>query len=75
MAVTALRHAGAGRIVVAVPTGHRRSAEMIAHEVETLYCANIRGGNSYAVASAYHQWSDVPEEDVLKILERFKHDR
>ena len=72
VAVAALRNAGAGRIVVAVPTGHRRSAEMIAREVEKLYCANIRGGFSYAVASAYRHWSDVAEEDVVKILEQFK---
>ena len=72
VAVTALRNAGAGRIVVAVPTGHRRSAEMIAREVEKLYCANILGGFSYAVASAYQHWSDVAEEDVVKILEQFK---
>jgi len=72
VAVAALRNAGAGRIVVAVPTGHRRSAEMIAREVEALYCANIRGGLSYAVASAYRHWSDVAEEDVEIILEQFK---
>jgi len=72
VAVTALRNAGAGRIVVAVPTGHRRSVEMIAREVEKLYCANIRGGLSYAVASAYRHWSDVAEEDVVKIQEQLK---
>lgn len=72
VAVTALRSAGAGRIVVAVPTGHRQSAEIIAREVETLYCANIRGGLSYAVACAYQNWSDVAEEDVVKILEQFR---
>jgi len=72
VAVAALRNAGAGRIVVAVPTGYRRSAEMIAREVEALYCANIRGGLSYAVASAYQHWSDVAEEEVVKILEQFK---
>jgi putative phosphoribosyl transferase len=72
VAVAALRNAGAGRIVVAVPTAHRHSAKMIAREVEALYCANIRGGLSYAVASAYQYWSDVAEEDVVKILEQFK---
>jgi putative phosphoribosyl transferase len=72
VAVAALRNAGAGRIVVAVPTAHRHSAEMIAREVEALYCANIRGGFSYAVASAYRHWSDVAEEDVVKLLEQFK---
>jgi len=72
VAVAALRNAGAGRIVVAVPTAHRHSAETIARDVEALYCANIRGGLSYAVASAYRHWSDVAEEDVVKILEQFK---
>jgi putative phosphoribosyl transferase len=71
-AVAALRNAGAGRIVVAVPTGHLQSVEMIAREVEALYCANIRGGFSYAVASAYRRWSDVAEKDVVRILERLK---
>jgi len=36
VAVAALRNAGARRIVVAVPTGHRHSAEMIAREIEKL---------------------------------------
>ena len=72
VAVAALRNAGARRIVAAVPTAHRHSAEMIAREVEALYCTNIRGGLSYAVASAYQHWSDVAEEDVVKILEQFK---
>jgi predicted phosphoribosyltransferase len=72
VAVAALRNAGAGRIVVAVPTAHRHSAEMITRDVEALYCANIRGGLSYAVASAYQYWSDVAEKDVVKILEQFK---
>jgi putative phosphoribosyl transferase len=70
VAITALRSAGACRIVVAVPTGHRQSAEIIAQEVEALYCANIRGGFSYAVASAYQHWSDVTEEDVVNILQQ-----
>jgi putative phosphoribosyl transferase len=72
VAVEALRSSGAGRIVVAVPTAHRVSAEMIAHEVEMLYCANIRGGFSFAVARAYRSWSDVAEEDVVELLEEFR---
>jgi len=71
VAVSALRNAGADRIIVAVPTGHRHSVEIIAQEVEKLYCANIRGGYSYAVASAYRHWSDVAEEDVVKLMKQF----
>ena len=71
VAVSALRNTGAGRIVVAVPTGHRQSVEIIAQEVEKLYCANIRGGYGYAVASAYRHWSDVAEEDVVNIMKQY----
>jgi predicted phosphoribosyltransferase len=72
VAIEALRTSGAERIIVAVPTGSRRSVERIAGEVEALYCANIRGGWSFAVASAYQHWSDVAEEDVIRILEEVK---
>jgi putative phosphoribosyl transferase len=72
VAVKALRKAGAGRIVVAVPTAHLHSAETIARQVEKLYCANIRGGFSYAVASAYQSWSDIAEEDAAELLEGFR---
>jgi putative phosphoribosyl transferase len=71
-AAAALRNAGAGRIVVAVPTGHLQSVEIIARKVEALHCANIRGGYSYAVAGAYRNWSDVEEDDVVKMLEQLK---
>ena len=72
VAVEALRKEGAGHITVAVPTGHRRSVEVIAKEVKALYCPNIRGGWSFAVASAYEWWSDVDEEDVVNILEELR---
>jgi putative phosphoribosyl transferase len=71
VAVSALRNSGADRIIVAVPTGHRHSVEIIAQEVEKLYCANIRGGYSYAVASAYRHWSDVAEEDLVKLMKQY----
>jgi putative phosphoribosyl transferase len=72
VAVAALRNAGAGRVIVAVPTGHRQSVEIVAQKVEALYCANIRGGYSYAVASAYQHWSDVAEKDLARLLEQVK---
>jgi predicted phosphoribosyltransferase len=68
VAVEALRKAGGSHIVVAVPTGHQRSVEKTATQVEIVYCANVRGGWSFAVADAYEQWADVEEEEVLAIL-------
>jgi predicted phosphoribosyltransferase len=66
--VEALHKASAGRIIVAVPTGHNRSAQRLAGEVEVLHCANIRSGSSFAVADAYERWTDVSEEEVRVLL-------
>lgn len=68
VAVEALRKAGASRIIVAVPTGHGDAVQRMASEVEAVYCANIRSGWSFAVADAYKQWSDVDEEEVVRIF-------
>ncbi|NVM56978.1 MAG: phosphoribosyltransferase [Desulfobacterales bacterium] len=71
VAVEALRKAGAGHIIVGTPTGYRGPMERIAGEVEALYCPNIRSGLSFAVADAYERWSDVDEDEVIRILEGF----
>jgi putative phosphoribosyl transferase len=71
--VEALRNAGAPRIAVAVPTGHDRSVRMVADHVESLYCANLRHGLSFAVADAYESWSDVSDEEVIHIIKHRKH--
>src|SRR5262245_10619432 len=67
-AIAALRKLGARRIVVAAPTGHDRSADLIAGLADEMYCANIRGGGRFAVADAYEQWTDVSDDDALSIL-------
>ena len=72
VAVKALRNAGATNIVVAVPTCHLESAQRILEEVEAIYCPNVRSSFSFAVADAYEQWSDLTEQDVIKILRDFK---
>jgi putative phosphoribosyl transferase len=70
--VEALRKAGASQIIVAVPTGHRNSVQMMADRVEAVYCGNIRHGWSFAVADAYRSWSDVTDEQVIGILRQFE---
>ncbi len=72
VAIKALRKASATNIILAVPTGHLESAQMILEEVETFYCPNVRSGFSFAVADAYEQWSDLDEKEVIKILQNFK---
>jgi putative phosphoribosyl transferase len=68
VAIEALKKAGVESLNVAVPTGHESSIVRIANEVDTLYCANIRGGFSFAVADAYLKWADVREEEVAAIM-------
>jgi hypothetical protein len=42
--------------------------DRLAKRVEVVYCANVREGRPFAVAEAYHQWSDVDEETAITIL-------
>lgn len=68
VAVEALRHQGAGDIVVAIPTAHAESIARLLVQVEAIYCANVRDGLRYAVADAYQQWSDVDEATAARLL-------
>lgn len=74
VAIEALKKTGIGSLKVAVPTGYERSIRRIAVEVDTLYCANIRGGFSFAVADAYLKWSDLGEDEVATLLADFQRD-
>jgi putative phosphoribosyl transferase len=66
--VEALRRHGAQKIQVAVPTGHVDSVERLARETAGIYCANVRSGWGFAVADAYERWSDVAEEELMKMV-------
>ncbi len=66
--VEALKKGGTGEIVVAVPTGSAGAVRRVSAVVDRLYCANIRGGWSFAVADAYERWTDVSEEEALRIF-------
>lgn len=67
-AIQALRNANPAGIVVAVPTAHGAALRVIAHKVDAIYCANIRGGSPFAVADAYEHWTDVNDDDLAAIL-------
>lgn len=68
VALAALRKAGAGRILVAVPTAHQEALGQIQSGVDELYCPNIRSGRQFAVASAYRIWDDVDEAEALRLV-------
>lgn len=68
VAVEALALGGPASIAVAVPTAHADAVEAMSTPVETVYCANVRSGWSFAVADAYENWSDVSEEQATTLL-------
>jgi predicted phosphoribosyltransferase len=72
VAIKALRRNGATNIILAVPTAHSESLQMILEEVEAIYCPNLRSGLSFAVADAYERWSDLDEQEVTRILQEFR---
>ncbi len=74
VAIKALRRNGVTNLILAVPTAHSESVQMILEEVEAIYCPNLRSGLSFAVADAYERWSDLDEEEVKRILQGFKSD-
>ncbi len=59
-------------IIVAVPTGLLETVEFIRQSASTVVCLNIRTRRPFAVAAAYREWYDVPDEEVLKILAEFQ---
>jgi len=67
-AVGFLKAQGAGKISVAVPTASEYTVRDLLPLVDELYCLNVRGGYSFAVAEAYENWYDLTEDEVLKIL-------
>jgi len=55
-----------------VPTGHRRSIELLAGFADEVFCANIRAPLRYAVADAYENWRDVSEAEAETLLEQHR---
>jgi predicted phosphoribosyltransferase len=74
VAIEALRKAGCQHVILAVPTAHQEPIRRIMGKVEAIYCPNLRGGLSFAVADAYEHWRDLDEEEVKKILADFNAD-
>ena len=68
VAIEALEHMKPDSITIATPTGHLESIRRISDTVDAIFCANVRSGSMFAVASAYENWSDVSEEEVIELL-------
>lgn len=67
-AIRSIRSHNPARIIVAVPTASKSSADLVSREVDQLVCPNIRSGRSFAVADAYKEWYDLDDREVLAEL-------
>ena len=61
------------KIFIAVPTAPLRTVNIIKPEVNEVFCPNIREVVWFAVADAYLNWYDVPESEVLDIINNSTH--
>ena len=60
------------QLYVGVPTAPFHTVNRIQHEVDEIYCPNIKKTSWFAVADAYKHWYDVPESEVLDIIKKSK---
>ena len=58
------------KIIIAVPTGPKRSLSRIMHETsnDDIVCLNVRSQSAFAVADAYQKWYDVSDKEALSIV-------
>jgi predicted phosphoribosyltransferase len=61
------------KIFITVPTAPLRTINRIQSEVSEIFCPNIRTKMWFAVADAYKHWYDVPETEVLEIINKSKY--
>ncbi len=66
-AVRALRHRGAGRIVVAVPVGSDDAVALLGGEADEVVCATIPR-NLMSVGRWYRDFSPVSDDEVIAFL-------
>lgn len=71
-AIESVRTLEPNTITVAVPTSSGSAAELITNDVQNLVCPLIESGFIFAVANAYRNWYDVPDSEVIDILEEYR---
>lgn len=68
VAINSVRKQNPAEIVVAVPTGMTDTVKTIHSEADALVCLNIRDTYPFAVASAYRNWYDITDAEVMQLL-------
>jgi putative phosphoribosyl transferase len=67
-AISSVKKLSPARIIVAVPTASKNAVDLLAPYVDEIFCLNIRETKIFAVADAYHEWHDLTQQEVLKLL-------
>jgi len=55
-------------IIIAVPTAPLETIKRLQQSADMIVCPNIREGFYFAVASAYREWHDLDNEEVMELL-------
>ena len=71
-AIESVRSLGPNSITIATPTASQSAAHLVGGAVSVLVCPRIESGFIFAVANAYKNWYDVPDSEVVDILESFR---
>ncbi len=71
-AIESVRNFSPNSIVVATPTASAGAANLVNEKVNTLICPRIDSGFIFAVADAYGDWYDVPDTEVIEILQSYR---
>lgn len=68
VAINFMKSKKASRIYIAVPTGSLDSIMKLSGDVDEILCLNIRRSDFFAVADAYKYWTDLTDDDIIKLL-------
>jgi predicted phosphoribosyltransferase len=71
-AVTSVKESNPKSIMIAVPTASASAAKRVGGVVDRLVCPDVGSGFVFAVADAYENWYDVPDNEVIDSLRAYR---
>lgn len=71
-AVKSMQKRKAVKIVVAVPVASGSAYDLVKRIVDELVCLVVARTYGFAVASFYHHWHDLTDDEVVKFLENWQ---
>ena len=74
-AVESVRHRRPAEIIVAVPVASAAALELITPVADNVITVATSTQPRFAVAEFYRRWTDLTDNEVLKILEQYKSER